>query len=210
MFKLTKRHWFFLVLALICQFSCKKQTMTKDKVDTTTQAVVEKKSLKSKGKALGNKLKLKPVKKPLTAKAAANPKPAGVTSNNGEIGLGGRLSGIDRVKVSSLVENPKKFMAKDISMVGEVVAMCPTTKHWFSMVDDKSGAQVRVYVAPKFLVPATSVGLAVQVEGKVEILKTTIVEARRLTKEHKIPMPKKVSGATYDEVILRAKVARFR
>lgn len=158
--------------------------------------------------ATGDKVQAKPGHKPIAAKPVSGDtgaKPVLVKATNG-----GKFSGVERIQVATLTESPKKYVGKEIALVGDVATISASTKKWFSMTDDKSGARVRVFAAPRFLTPSNAAGLAVHVEGKVEILKTPAKEALILNKDHKIPLPKEVKGEIYQEVILRASAARFR
>jgi hypothetical protein len=122
---------------------------------------------------------------------------------------GAALAGLDEVALPALLDNPTAYRGKRIRVRGDVSAMCHHERAWFSLVaGDKTGRHVRVFTAPRFLVPHGSIGRAAVTEGIVDVIEIPAERARHMAKEHKLADPADIQGPVL-QVIIRASGADF-
>ena len=90
--------------------------------------------------------------------------------------IGAKLGGARAVKVADLLARPRDFAGQKVRIEGNVSGMCGHRRAWFAVQsEDRTGAAVRVFSAPSFLVPRGSVGKKARTEGVVEVADNRIV-----------------------------------
>lgn len=131
--------------------------------------------------------------------------PAGLTL----IQAGDKLAEMPVVGITELLATPDKYDGQVIEVKGDVSGMCYHGRSWFSVAAaDGSGAQVRVTTMPKFKVPREAVGMAVRVQGKVEVIGVDPKFAKHLAEGHGMPAPA-AADKPVKRVILRVAGAEF-
>lgn len=90
--------------------------------------------------------------------------------------VGAKLNSVPVTPVADLLARPQAFAGKTVRLEGNVTAMCSHRRAWFAIQsEDRSGASVRVWAAPAFLVPAGSIGKKARTEGLVEVTQNGVV-----------------------------------
>jgi hypothetical protein len=113
------------------------------------------------------------------------------------------------VAVAELVKNHAAYLGKTVQVEGDIMAMCTHKRGWLALVgkDDQSGAQLRAFTAPVFLVPADSIGKSVRIEGTVDEVEVPAEMAKHFAKEHQLDMPE--GDGPVKQAVIRATAADF-
>jgi hypothetical protein len=123
--------------------------------------------------------------------------------------VGAALTGADEVALPELLDNPAAYRGKMVRVRGDVSAMCHHKRAWFALTaGDKTGRHVRIFAAPKFLVPHGSIGRTAVTEGTVDVVEVPAARAKHLASEHKLDDPAAVRGPV-QQVVIRASGADF-
>lgn len=143
----------------------------------------------------------------------ASPMLKGVKQNTADRGevmhWGDAFSDAAKVTVGELAGDPGKWADEQVTLEGDVADMCHHRRRWFALVDQKTGAHVRLFTAPRFLVPSDAVGKSVKAQGKVAVFEVPAAQAKHISKEHKLGDPEAIKGDVHKEVIVRVDVAEI-
>ena len=85
-----------------------------------------------------------------------------------------KIHAVTEQSLSSVVDQPKKFLGQSVRVSGEVKKVCPMRGCWLDLHDKKLGREIHVKVKDGDIVfPQDSVGKKAIVEGKIVAVKMT-------------------------------------
>ncbi len=108
-----------------------------------------------------------------------SPAPAGKVEK-----LGQTLAGAPEVALEELFKNPSSFEGKIIRVSGKVEDFCVHKRAWFAVNHKQGVPLVRVFTAPRFLVPTDAKGKKAVAEGRVEVIVLPPDQVDYYAKEH--------------------------
>ena len=84
------------------------------------------------------------------------------------------VQGTTEQNLSSVVDQPEKFLEQSITVTGEIKKVCPMRGCWLDLQDKDSGKKIHVKVKDGDIVfPKDSVGKKATVKGKLVAIKMT-------------------------------------
>ncbi|MCA9733663.1 MAG: DUF4920 domain-containing protein [Deferribacteres bacterium] len=118
---------------------------------------------------------------------------AGFAGEEGKYGK--KITLQDTTKISTIMENPDKFVGKKVLVEGLILEVCPKRGCWINLASDKEFQQIRIKVKDGEIVfPMEAKGKTATVEGEFQIFE--------LSKEQVINMKKhqaEEKGEEFDE-----------
>jgi hypothetical protein len=114
--------------------------------------------------------------------------------------VGAALGAAKLLTVPELLAQAGNLKGQTVRLSGQVSAMCQHRRAWMALQqpEDRSGGWVRVLAAPRFLIPAGSVGKKAIAEGTVEVVEVPAAGTRHLAQEHSL------SQGAQQQVVVRA------
>ena len=86
----------------------------------------------------------------------------------------------ETTKVSEILDNPGKYVGKEVKVEGLIVAVCASRGCWMELAGDRLHEKIRVKVDDGVIVfPLSARGRKAYVQGKLEALSMSAAEAKK-------------------------------